>query len=112
MGDTAGVKVSKQRQNTTCFDPDWPWSHFWKPRSWEHVILCRVCIDALAKLWRCLAFVKHPSDLESNSFPKLIVRKTFESQGGKVDWQNKTEELGKLTRGVTDSAEVSNRSRW
>jgi hypothetical protein len=24
MGDTAGVKVSKQRQNTTCFDPDWP----------------------------------------------------------------------------------------
>jgi hypothetical protein len=27
MGDSAGVKVRKQRQNTTCFDPDRPLSH-------------------------------------------------------------------------------------
>jgi hypothetical protein len=31
MGDRAGVKISKQRQNMTCFDPDRPSSHFWNP---------------------------------------------------------------------------------
>jgi hypothetical protein len=33
MGDGAGVKVSKQTQNTTNFAPDWPWSHFQSLRS-------------------------------------------------------------------------------
>jgi hypothetical protein len=27
MGDSAGVKVRKQRHNMKCFDPDRPWSH-------------------------------------------------------------------------------------
>jgi hypothetical protein len=31
MGDSAGVIVSQQRQNSTCFDPDRPWSHSWNP---------------------------------------------------------------------------------
>jgi hypothetical protein len=28
MGDSAAAKVSKQRRNMTCFDPDQPLSHF------------------------------------------------------------------------------------
>jgi hypothetical protein len=27
MGNSAGEKVSKQKHNATCFDPDQPWLH-------------------------------------------------------------------------------------
>jgi hypothetical protein len=48
MGDSAGVKVSKQRQNTTSFDPDRRWSRSRNPNR-QNVPRRPECVHAPAK---------------------------------------------------------------